>query len=254
MIQGLLAIVRVMFLSIVFFDITFSQSITRDANNHIIAEKYANHTITYEYGSNGERTKRIISENTANPLPVNLLEFTAEKSKVSPKQALLRWITISEQNSKHFEVEHSTDATHFTLLGKKKAAENSNQKVLYEYLHRTPVAGTNYYRLKLVDLDGSSTYSPTRAVLFDFVHNISIFLYPNPANTSTNLRIEGVDTNAQLSLNIHSLGGKKIEARTLKALPPFEYHINTTKLAVGIYVVEVLVNGKRYPIRLVISR
>ncbi|EAY29465.1 T9SS type A sorting domain-containing protein [Microscilla marina] len=232
----------------------FAQDVTRDANNRITAEKYANHTIIYEYGSNGERTKRIISENTVNPLPVNLLEFTAEKSKVNLRQALLRWTTISEQNSKHFEVEHSTDVTHFTLLGKRKAAQNSDQKVLYEYLHAAPVAGTNYYRLKLVDLDGSSTYSPTRAVLFDYVNNVTIFLYPNPANTSTKLRIEGIGASDQLSLAIHSLGGEKIEARALKALPPFEYHINITKLAVGIYIVEVLVNGKRYPIRLVISR
>lgn len=48
----------------------------------------------------------------------------------------------------------------------------------YNYRHERPIIGSNYYRLKSVDLDGTFEYSDVIRVAFE--SNRSISLSPNP--------------------------------------------------------------------------
>lgn len=219
--------------------------------------KYTSYTINYEYGSNGERTKRIISENTASALPVDLLKFEADGSKVKPWKVFLNWITASEINSKHFEVEYSTNGTEFKVLKVIPAKGNSTQTQQYAYTHNNPILGVNYYRLQVVDQDDSRKFSPIRDVIFDTENRVTIYLYPNPADNYTNLRVEGINANDQLSINIRTVEGKQIlqDKRLSASSSSLEYRINTASFANGIYVVSLTVNGKSYQFkRLVIQR
>jgi hypothetical protein len=48
--------------------------------------------------------------------------------------------------------------------------------------HPDPKYGTLYYRVKLVDQDGSSAYSELRSVTMPWQGRPSLLLYPNPAS------------------------------------------------------------------------
>lgn len=111
------------------------------------------------------------------PLPVTLIAFDAVKEGLT---ALLTWITSTELNSDYFEIERSTDAKSWIKLGIVQAAGNSNAKNNYNFIDSIPESGLNYYRLKMVDLDGTFAYSRIKSV--NFPEFSWAKLYPNPVN------------------------------------------------------------------------
>lgn len=114
---------------------------------------------------------------TSVPLPVTLIGFDAVKEGLT---SLLTWITSIELNSDYFEIERSTDAKSWINLGIVQAAGNSNAKNNYNFVDSIPESGLNYYRLKMVDLDGTYAYSRIKSVNFpEFSWAV---LYPNPVN------------------------------------------------------------------------
>ena len=91
------------------------------------------------------------------PLPVTLVDFHAVRQ---PDQTnALYWETAQEENSSYTEIQRSVDGKVFLPIGKVAAAGNSNSPRNYTYVDRQPPAGNDYYRLRMVDMDGSAKYS-----------------------------------------------------------------------------------------------
>lgn len=87
-------------------------------------------------------------------LPIELIAFTG---KPDGEEILLEWETATEQNNDYIAVEHSADGIQFREIGKVKGAGTTSEFQYYQFLDRNPQFGTNYYRLRQVDLDGTST-------------------------------------------------------------------------------------------------
>ncbi|MFC6225818.1 LamG-like jellyroll fold domain-containing protein [Hymenobacter artigasi] len=121
--------------------------------------------------------------NSANPLPVELTDFTATALTHAVR---LQWRTASEKNTARFEVERSADGTAFGRLGTVAAAGTSTAPRDYALTDAQLPAGnaTLYYRLKQVDEDGSFSYSPVRSVRPSEAAT-GLVLYPNPATART---------------------------------------------------------------------
>ncbi len=118
-------------------------------------------------------------------LPVELLSFDGQAEE---RTVLLDWITASETNSAYFDVERSVDGVNYTHIGTVAAAGTTSTTTHYDLVDEQPAPGVNYYRLKQVDLDGNSTTSEVKAVLFR--NGISAGLpYPNPANDLVNVDV-----------------------------------------------------------------
>ena len=122
------------------------------------------------------------SISSTNPLPVELLAFTATRQG---EAARLVWATASEKNSAYFEAETSLDGTAFRAVGRVAAQGNTAQRHDYELrdprllAYGTPVV---YYRLRQVDLDGTVNYSPVRALATGGgATGAALVLFPNPA-------------------------------------------------------------------------
>ena len=115
----------------------------------------------------------IASTEDVNPLPVVLAGFSVAKEGTS---AVLQWATTAETNSERFEIEHSADARIWRMIGAIPAKKEHNNISGYTYIHTTLSAGINYYRLKMIDTDGSYSYSMVRSVRSGGIVNV----YPNP--------------------------------------------------------------------------
>lgn len=168
--------------------------------------------------------------NMATILPVTFLHFTAENQA---GKALLNWATVSEQNNKGFEVEHSADGLNWRGIGfvnSKALNGNSAGRLNYDYTHTAVVKGKNHYRLKQVDIDGRFTYSAISIVSFD--HSSRLQVYPNPV-TST-LSIGGLSGKA--SVRILSLNGQVV--KTVQANSETLLTIDVSQLPVGMYLVQ----------------
>lgn len=125
-------------------------------------------------------------------LPLRLLKFTAT---ARDRQSVLQWQTTDEVNTSSFEIEHSTDGQRFATIGSVRA-NNSAGTHSYEYTHRSVSSGMNYYRLKMVDLDGTYTYSAVQVVKFS--SEVLIRAYPNP--TRQMLTVAGTDAGGMVKV------------------------------------------------------
>lgn len=100
---------------------------------------------------------------------------------------MLKWSTASEQNSRLFVIQKSTDGLNWTAIAEKQAAGNSNAQMDYSYTDAGPVEGINYYRIQLNDIDGRNYYSKTVSVQYS--NDKMPVIYPNPV-TEGKLNIE----------------------------------------------------------------
>jgi hypothetical protein len=116
------------------------------------------------------------------PLPLDLLAFDARKDG---QTALLSWKTANETKVKHFEIEHSVNGANFSKIGTVDAANKVAQNN-YQFTDRNPATGVNFYRLKMVDMDGAFTISQVRQLEFSD-SKMDINLYPNPATSELNI-------------------------------------------------------------------
>jgi trimeric autotransporter adhesin len=146
---------------------------------------------TASYGSN--RFRVAVLEDPA--LGLHLLDFTA--TKVTGGSEIV-WKTENEQNYTYFTVERSTNnGINFDVMN----GLTSSNLGTYSYLDKAPLTGNNLYRLKLVDLNGSVTYSKVVTLRYDNASSLAnISVYPNPAKNTLNLTINQVLNASSTSL------------------------------------------------------
>ncbi|MFT3680524.1 MAG: hypothetical protein QM791_09650 [Ferruginibacter sp.] len=145
--------------------------------------------------------------------PVKLVSFNAAKKG---ENALLSWQTASELNTKEYQVELSTDGNHFRTIGTVLAAENSSEVRNYLFLDKSIPKYNNFYRLKIIDANGSFTYSPV--TYLSFIGNAPIKAYPviatNNLNVDLNAARREVITAVIFDHTGRSLATKKIQIIT----------------------------------------
>jgi len=129
----------------------------------------------------------------ANPkvLPVTLVDFHALREGDGGVD--LKWETAQEQNSKFMEVQRSGDGKVFTAIGQVAAAGNSSTPRDYTLTDKSPLAGRNYYRLRMVDIDGTFKYSKVLQVANGDVTE-AIGVYGNPFHDQLGVRIPAQST------------------------------------------------------------
>jgi hypothetical protein len=140
----------------------------------------------------------------ATPLPVRLVSFTGQQLA---GQVQLKWQSASEENTSHFEVEKSADGKNFSQVLTKKAQGNSATLVSYNAVDNNPLAGTSYYRLKMVDLDGTFEYSKLVAVSAE--GTLAVRAYPNPSK-GNGISIVAGDGSKLVLKSISDLFGKQV--------------------------------------------
>lgn len=89
------------------------------------------------------------------PLPIELMGWSCN---TVAEGIQLNWSTATENNNDYFEIERTQDGTHWETITHVSGAGTSTTYHEYSFLDRTPLPGTNYYRLKQVDFDGTAKY------------------------------------------------------------------------------------------------
>ncbi len=145
-----------------------------------------------------------------NALPVELTKFQAVQQST---QVYMQWETATERNTSHFEIERSTNGFSFETIGKRSSAGNTTIAQQYNYNDINPKSGLNYYRLKIVDLDGSFEYSHIEVVKFESAPSIQLF--PNPVKDVIHLKTNHLNSEENL-IEIFDRTGKLLFMNVLK--------------------------------------
>lgn len=203
---------------------SFGQLIEIDDLGQVISETYPDGTVvTYTRDPVGN----ILFTSVVNSitLPVELLSFEAYPNTENGNKSDLEWTTATEINSDFFEVQHSSNGLSFQTVGKVKASGNSNTTIDYDFVHNDPIIGLNYYRLRIVDFDGSEEYSNVQIVKFTEELSFSINVFPNP--TDLDLFVKISENISPELLGVFDMNGKLIN------LPTTEIGINNWKIDVS---------------------
>jgi len=102
-------------------------------------------------------------------LPIELIDFTA---KIANNETVsLSWEVAKALNFSHFEVEYSQNGNNFSTFSNINYIENQHY---YNVIHEFPQKKDNFYRLKMVDFDGSFAYSEMKNIPFNEIPAIHL--------------------------------------------------------------------------------
>ncbi|MBS1503812.1 MAG: T9SS type A sorting domain-containing protein [Bacteroidetes bacterium] len=161
------------------YDIWLKDAFTGDSVNMRTTASYT-FSITTDTGSYG--AKRFSIAMRQNPaLKYKLVSFDAQKSG---SQVKVTWATQNEFGFTSFAVERSNDAGKtFNMIGSVSPDGSGS----YSLTDKAPAAGSNLYRLRQQDINGSITYSAPVDVEFATGSTVALNLYPNPAVNTINV-------------------------------------------------------------------
>jgi len=168
-------------------------------------------------------------------LPILLMNFQAIPVK---GQIELKWTTSHEVAVNQFVVERSGDGNIFAAIANEKAV-NAKEVTTYQWLDHSPLTGPNFYRLKIVDMDGRTKHS--EVIRIDRKARSNIYVYPNPVKAGQ-LQVQMLNqTTGNYVFSLHHLTGATISTKVIN----YNGHDATiilplaTNLAKGTYLLEI---------------
>ncbi|MCL6493673.1 MAG: hypothetical protein K6T54_02715 [Ignavibacterium sp.] len=170
-------------------------------------------------------------------IPVELTSFVAS---VIDRDVILNWSTATESNNNGFEVERKSDYSEkWSTITFIKSAGTTTEPQNYTYKDSRLESGKYSYRLKIVDLDGTYSYSSEVQVEVGIPNQYSLSQnYPNPFNPSTRIDYQ-LPFDAKVQLELYSITGEKVATLVSGDISAgyHTYELNASKLnlASGIY-------------------
>lgn len=184
-------------------------------------------------------------------LPLDLLDFRAA-APAGKLNVDLKWTTANETGVGYFAVERGTDGLAFTEVGRLAATNGSGQQV-YALTDEVGTAGRYYYRLRMVDLDGSLAYSPVRQVTLAKAA-LELAVRPNPTTDRVGWTLAEAAT-AGGTAEVLGPDGRLLDRRAfLAGAAAAERTFSLAAYPPGVYLVRVTVAGQRGVTRRVVKR
>lgn len=181
-------------------------------------------------------------------LGTEVLTFTGIKEG---NKATLNWSINSAHDYSSFEIERSADGSSFEKISTIKAIDNPNRND-FSYVDFNILNGTGYYRIKILQKDGSFIYTKTISIenKADYYYTIT----PNPAKSYIIINGSGVKGNADIL--IHDATGRVVKKIINQSfINNNNLKISVEDLRVGNYFVEIVrPNAESYIKQIVIIR
>ena len=195
----------------------------------------------------------------ATPLPVELLSFTAKRKDgtESSPDVITEWVTTSEVNFSHFELEvakgnDELKLGQFRKIGEILADGGVNKGQYYSFTdYEKDKTDVRYYRLKMVDKDETFKYSLIRPVVIQ--EKIDWQVYPNPSKDIFNVVYQG-SAGQEVRVNVIDLTGRISAKGNFSAsgsVQKYQIDLGSATFAPGLYMVEVVAGKRREVFRLV---
>jgi hypothetical protein len=147
------------------------------------------------------------------------------------KTVELKWTVTNETNVSIYDVEFSKDGQNFTSIGKVTPLGATAASNYYGFIHTSPINGTNYYRIKMIDKDGSVRYSAIRQAEI----NVSgILVYPNPFKNYLNVILK--DASGAVKLRMTDISGRVVLTKEFSGA----ITLNINNITNGVYILQVI--------------
>jgi hypothetical protein len=195
----------------------------------------------------------LLATGTGTVLALDLLSFTGVRSN---NDILLNISVSGDTTLTSFDIERSPDGNGFSKIGNVPAAGSSGSSgtgtgsggssgapTTYSFADTRPGAGANYYRLKMIDNNGSPTYS--KSIEVDFENTKPLTLFPNPAGNS--ITVELTLPAGQVQLRVVDASGQIIQSQSLQSTgSTFSTTLDLSRLAPGMYFIQAGTQMERF--------
>jgi hypothetical protein len=181
------------------------------------------------------------------PLPVSLTEFRGNLINGNP---VLNWATSNEQGIISYDIERSSDGNNYSRIGTTSAVRGSTRNS-YAFTDRQPKSGFNYYRLKIHDANGRTTYSSVISLNVTVKGFTINSVSPNPFIDNFVVVISS-ETAEPVTIRVIDNAGREVHSQSLTTAKGVN-NIgikNLSKLSPGIYIVEVRSSGTEQRVKL----
>ena len=152
----------------------------------------------------------ITNETEPSTLPVSLTSFTA---KANLQNIDLAWATASEKDNSYFDILRSGDGKTFTKIGDVKGNGTTDIAKNYTFTDKNALPGVNYYQLKQVDYNGTSTLSKVEAVKSNVAAS-NLKVSASKQDGTVKLTVFTANE-GNATFKIYDLNGRKITERVL---------------------------------------
>jgi hypothetical protein len=169
-----------------------------------------------------------------NMIPVELSSFTASASEGN---VALNWSTATETNNRGFDVERKSENGQYQKAGYVPGFGTTTSAKNYSYTDENVAAGNYTYRLRQIDLDGTSKYSNEVEVEVTVPAKFALEQnYPNPFNPTTMIKYS-IPQDQQVKLNVYNLLGENVMTlvNSFEKAGQHEVNFNASSLASGVY-------------------
>jgi len=171
------------------------------------------YNMALEYYDNGGADQVSFSMSNIT-LPVKLVSWSVSLPAADQEQ--LQWKTTDAVNFDHFIVQRSTDGEMFEDVHTVQAiAANSATQQDYTYTDQYAYNGTVYYRLEMVDKDGTASYSNIMSLILH--HTESIRIYPTMVSNGM-LYVESDKSLSGVKLELFNMSGSRISEQNWTSL------------------------------------
>lgn len=170
------------------------------------------------------------------PLPVELINFEVDCHQ---REKHIGWQTASEENNDYFIVQKSEDGVQFDFFEKVDGHGNSTSLQTYETIDSDQSPA--YYRLKQVDIDGQYSYSKIQYSKGCNESNDGITLFPNPSNGAFKIHMN--NNWESMMITITGITGESILQKQF--FNQEAVNIELPNISAGVYLVSILVDGKK---------
>ena len=172
-----------------------------------------------------------------NPLPVKLIDF---KSYSFNDAVIVKWMTGNTWQPAYFELQCALDGNNFTKISTINYIPGINS---YQHLTTSKLTGSLYYRLKIVEKDGSFFYSNIISVDANTNQPGIIRVLPSVVRSSANLLIN-IATGDNCRINIYNIDGRLMQTMSrLVSRGNDIIALQLGQLASGIYTVTIITAG-----------
>ncbi len=197
----------------------------------------ANYNFELTQDAASQATDRFAVVFEATVLPVTLVRINAD---LENDGVAVQWKVSNENGTVSYDIERSVDGgSVFSKIGSTPSHGNNLINDAYDFLDQKPLEGDNYYRVRMIDLNGRYKYTNVVKVT-KATEILTVSVYPNPViNQLMKVNFSHSPAGRYL-IALYASDGKQIIAKTITHPGgAATYKVPLSKVAQGLYHVTI---------------